>query len=375
MRVGLLSFGDYRDRRLWSGTITTMAEAISSDFELVPLRVPNKGLGLARRVASFASGGMSKRVVAPYPLLGAIADRLISSSRCDIVFAPAASEILASMGRRRRDVPIIYLSDATYHCMDGYYFLHESEQDRKNGNRAEELAIAVSSHSIFSSEWAASDAIEWYGADSSEVSVVCFGSNLPDLFLREGKKVIGDVMSLLLVGVDWERKGITTACETVQLLNELDCGRRYELTVVGATPPKGESYPNVKFTGFLNKNKPSDVDKMTKLYLEADAFILPTKAECAGIVFCEAAMYGLPTFTYRTGGTASYVEDGVTGRTLEMGSGAQAFAGAMLEMLDGEVYPAWSKAARTKYETQLNWGAWEHSFREIAESVVTSVRG
>ncbi len=48
----------------------------------------------------------------------------------------------------------------------------------------------------------------------------------------------------------------------------------------------------------------------------------------------EAAMYGLPAFTHNTGGVMSYVEDGVTGRGLQLGSTGEDFANAILDMLN-----------------------------------------
>lgn len=41
--------------------------------------------------------------------------------------------------------------------------------------------------------------------------------------------------------------------------------------------------------------------------------LLPTIAECAGIVFAEASGYGIPSITYDTGGVGTYVIDGING--------------------------------------------------------------
>ena len=106
---------------------------------------------------------------------------------------------------------------------------------------------------------------------------------------------------------------------------------------------------------------------MIKYYQQSDLFLLPTLAECSAIVFSEAAMYGLPTFTHNTGGVMSYVEDGVTGRGLQLGSTGADFANAILDMLNKNQYDDWSRNARRKYEKELNWEKWLTSCEKIIE--------
>ena len=114
----------------------------------------------------------------------------------------------------------------------------------------------------------------------------------------------------------------------------------------------------ISFVGRLNKDDPDQLKQIILHYQESDIFLLPTKAECAGIVFSEAAMYGLPVFTHDTGGTMSYVENGKTGKGLKMGSTAEDFANAIMEMLNNGKYKEWSHNAREKYEKELNWNVW-----------------
>lgn len=79
--------------------------------------------------------------------------------------------------------------------------------------------------------------------------------------------------------------------------------KKFELTIIGLDKP--EQYTenkHIHFVGRLNKNNPEEFKQMITYYQESDIFLLPTKAECAGIVFSEAAMYGLPVFTHNTGG-------------------------------------------------------------------------
>lgn len=96
---------------------------------------------------------------------------------------------------------------------------------------------------------------------------------------------------------------------------------------------------------------------------------MPTKAECAGIVFSEAAAYGMPSITHKTGGVESYVEDGVTGRCLPLGSTGKDFANAIMDIVENGRLEEYSNAARKKYEQELNWNSWLASFDRILEDL------
>ena len=69
----------------------------------------------------------------------------------------------------------------------------------------------------------------------------------------------------------------------------------------------------IKFIGYLDKNNPEEYKKYIYLYQECNAFILPTRAECAGLVFAEANAFGMPIFATKT---ATYVRNGENGYTL-----------------------------------------------------------
>ncbi len=86
---------------------------------------------------------------------------------------------------------------------------------------------------------------------------------------------------------------------------------------------------------------------------------MPTKAEAAGIVFAEAAMYGIPTITYKTGGVSDYVLDNKTGYTLESNNSAKQFADKIrLLVKESKLYEQVSKNAIEYYKDSLNWQVW-----------------
>lgn len=68
---------------------------------------------------------------------------------------------------------------------------------------------------------------------------------------------------------------------------------------------------SVQFCGF--------VDDLAPYYAAADVFALASTAEGFGLVFAEAAHYGVPSIAYRTGGVPDVIVDGETGLLAETG--------------------------------------------------------
>lgn len=64
-------------------------------------------------------------------------------------------------------------------------------------------------------------------------------------------------------------------------------------------------------------------------------------------------------------GEKSYVEDGVTRRCLPLGSTGADFATAIMDIVENGRLESYSKAARAKYEKELNWDSWLKSFDAI----------
>lgn len=68
-------------------------------------------------------------------------------------------------------------------------------------------------------------------------------------------------------------------------------------------------------------------------------------------------------------GVEDYVEDGVTGRCLPLGSTGKDFANTIMEIIENGCLEEYSKAARKKYERELNWNSWLASFDHILKDL------
>ena len=144
------------------------------------------------------------------------------------------------------------------------------------------------------------------------------------------------------------------------------------MRIIGCVPPV-EILPDegIEVIPFLDKNKGAEMERLHQILLETDFLLLPTRAECAGIVFCEAAAYGIPSISTNTGGVATYVRDGINGYALPVEAGASEYASVMNGIWkDQQEYTRLKKDSRLLYENELNWDAWGQSFKKIADHLL-----
>lgn len=367
-KIGFLFIGkDIHNRTMWSGTITNMFDALQNiqGVQAVPIGIsPNiifyKLHGLSKKIYKKITKKEKTKFLYLSKILSTIVLAKARAQHCDVLFAPIGIDLLASV--KTDHIPIIYLSDATCHALYDYYWFNVPLEDKKVYDYLEKRSLNTVNKAIYSSQWAANDALTYYNANTDVIRVVEFRPNLPDIKQPIKREYRSKRYNLLLCGVDWNRKGVDIAIECVTELNS-KLGGGCTLHVVGCNEQHKNKW--TIFHGFLNKNIPNELDKINSLYEECNIFILPTKAECAGIVFAEAAMYSMPVFTYDTGGISNYVLDGVNGRTLPLTSKGSDFAEAIIEAIETGKLSKYSIESRNLYETKLNWKCWSQKFKEI----------
>lgn len=196
------------------------------------------------------------------------------------------------------------------------------------------------------------------GLPDCKLSVIPFGPNLEILHDRAAIESVilnRDQTSckLLFLGVDWQRKGGDIALQTARLLN--DQGLKTELIVAGCRVP-GEKPAFLREVGFISKQTQEGRTRLAGLLRSAHFLILPTRAECSAIVFCEACAFGLPIITTDTGGISTYVRQGVNGVRLPLSANAKAYAKSIYDLFaDRTRYAAMAIAGWEEYTQRLNW--------------------
>jgi len=260
------------------------------------------------------------------------------------------------------EAPIITVHDATFFQIMDYYPGYErsgyAKETIAGGIALDKKGLQRASHCIFSSHWAAESAHSDYGIPPSKLSVASFGANLSRVPSRADHQAFlrhrgAGACKLLFLAKEWYRKGGDIAVETVKELDRR--GLPVELHVVGCKP-EGDVPRFVHSHGELWRTDPKQADKLDALFENSDFLLIPTRAECFGLVFCEAAAYGLPVITLATGGIPEIVSPEWAIALPPPGSPA-VFADWILgNYRDREKYARLSGAARDAYEQRLNWG-------------------
>lgn len=294
-------------------------------------------------------------------------EAFLARGRYDVVVGPGT----LPFSLVRTELPVVSWCDATFAAMDGYYYPNLAPETRRMGNRLEKLALEKLTLAVYAARWAADSAVRDYGADPLRVKVVPFGANIERLPAREQTdRPLGSPLHLLFVGKEWERKGGAIAVETLQAL--LARGIAARLTIVGCVPPAEYVRPDLTVHPFLDKNRPADVALLDELYRTADFFLLPSRQECYGVVFCEANAYGVPDLAARTGGVPTIVEDGVNGFLLPLEARGEAYAEVIARAIaDPEGYRRLRASSRARYEARYNWEVAGETFGRLVREALS----
>jgi glycosyltransferase involved in cell wall biosynthesis len=304
-----------------------------------------------------------------------ILEKKLRGKKYDLIVAPAGSVLIAFLETK---IPIFYFSDATNANLMNYRKMLTNlwGWSARQSLYIERLALDKAHYISFSSQWACDSAIRDFQVPAEKVKLIPFGANfetIPDrnLVLQPRQK---NTCKLFFLGVDWEHKGGPVAFGT--LLSLLSMGIDAELTVVGCAVPPSFTHPRFRSIPFLNKNNPEEAQQMINLYRESSFFLLPTLSECYGIVFCEAAAYGLPAVAGNSGGVSSSIAEGKSGFLLPKEAGAEAYAATLAAVWKDQArYEALRISARDLFEQARNWDSWALRVKEMLESKPASKQG
>lgn len=373
--IGFVSKADpYHDRTAWSGTVYKLRESIElagfeviwipygeswlATFYIYLIKILNHSICIKNR---WLGGSHFK------PLVKVWAKNISRNpqlDKCDYLFFPGGAQIAVFLDVHK---PVIYCSDATVHVMIDYYFKHLNSFAKQMALDLEEKASRKASINIRASQWAIDGVINDCHCEIDKCYVLKFGPNIDTNDIIQNTPYEGGTLKILFSGRAWERKGGDIAVEAVESLRKK--GIDAQLNIVGPRniPASciGKNY--IHFYGYLNKNNPKDYQKICQLYSQHHIFLMPTKAECSAIVFCEAAAAGLPVYTYLTGGTGDYVVDGVNGHALPLGSSAEVFAEQIYNDIQQNQLKTLREGSLNLSKEKLSWEAWAKGFKAIMD--------
>jgi glycosyltransferase involved in cell wall biosynthesis len=170
-------------------------------------------------------------------------------------------------------------------------------------------------------EWVARSLVDDYRVPRERIEVLAPGTDVQRFQPRTKLANPECPVKVLFVGGDFHRKGGDVVLDWFR---QTPGGVHLDIVTRDDVPTDTRAQIHR-----LNYEDPA----MVRLYQQADIFVLPTRAECFGLVLTEAMACGVPCVTSPVGGLAEVVEDGVSGLHVQPGD-VQAFGAAMTGLLE-----------------------------------------
>jgi glycosyltransferase involved in cell wall biosynthesis len=344
MKVGLVNTYDVKDVKVWAGIplyVSIMLEKLFGD------KVHYIQLPLQRNLYSYVKGFYFNRIRKRKYLEWTDEAVIKRSKKSFERIAKEEFDLIITFQfflvpiLKRANTKVVWWSDATFNnLLNNYSYVTDvSAFCTKGGHNLQRRAISISDAIILSSDWATNSAINDYSAIEKKISKVPFSSHL-SVFpsIQEVDEIVKNkdkqVIKLLFIGIDWERKGGNEAVAVVDNLNRK--GNKAIMYAVGSEiPATHKNNKSIIAVGFVDKSTVAGENKIIDLLKEASFLILPSRAECFGIVFCEANSYALPAITTNVGGIPSVIKNGVNGVSFDLPHFVNDASAFILENLPG----------------------------------------
>jgi glycosyltransferase involved in cell wall biosynthesis len=260
--------------------------------------------------------------------------------------------------------PYIALSDCTF--PDYIDIFHRRDYFRSDDlvriEQAERSWLRNARRVLFTSNWAAERAAQYYALDANRVtSVGIFGEI--DLPLHDA---YADGKEFAFVATNFEAKGGRTVLGAFRELRKRHADAT--LIVVGEKPSDLEPEPGVNFVGFLRKEMPDEYARYKDILGSARAIVHPTRSDIAPLIVIESGYLGCPTISSRSFAIPELIDHARTGFLLDDPSDVTALASAMNWMLEhGDEYRQMRRAIWDKTRQQ-------HSKKQFEERLLTFLK-
>lgn len=290
----------------------------------------------------------------------------------DLVFSPGTIPI----SLLETNKPKVFYTDATFAGMLDFYdnFSNYCKETIRHGCYIEQKALDSAKMAIYSSDWAAQTAIDNYDVNPDKIKVVPFGANI------EGSKTYNEIQTivsarpvsechLLLLGVEWKRKGGNMAVEVAKKLN--DMGIKTVLHIAGIKNiPLSPIPPFIVNHGFISKANNEGKERLNSLLSKCHFLILPVKAEAYGLVFCESNSFGVPCISNNVGGVSTIIKNGINGMLFSVNDSAEAYATYIQSVFTNQkAYNELAYSSFNEYSQRLNWDVAGKALARLLEMV------
>jgi glycosyltransferase involved in cell wall biosynthesis len=294
--------------------------------------------------------------------------RAVAQNKPDVVFSIFPPSFVFYRGK----VPYVWYFDTTFIGLQNEWPVY-GKLPLSISIWLEKKVLAKAARVITTSQWSKDILVNEYRMPPERIEIIPLAAAIPASVIPAAGDVLTDKrlespLRLLLVGRVYERKGIDIAIEVVKRLNRQ--GVPAQLTVCGINEKPGDLPDFIQFVGPYQKDDPAQLREYVNWYKWAHILIHPARFEPAGIVPSEAAAFGTPTITNDAGGLATTVKDGISGIVLPKNSSPELYAQALIGLTQSpERYYSLCRAARERYDRELNWGATGNELARILNEV------
>lgn len=361
MKIDYVTIGNASDIHNWSGLEYNIAQTLGNHVGQVNyignLKIKDSFYSFNKRLLYRLFG--NRIVWAREPSFAQQCANQVKSriqADTDIVFSPGtvATALLET------NKPKVIYTDICFATYSSTYYSDVSNLTIRNGNYLEKKALDSASLSLFSSEYGARTAIDYYNLNPEKVKVVPFGANINHNLSRDviKEKVLQrryHECHLIFIGVQWERKGGDLAVKIAEKLNKM--GLRTILHIVGIKKIPLKEIPwFIEDHGFISKADLNGEKKLIELISSCHFLLLPTRVEAYGLVFCEANSLGLPAVTTNVGGITTIIKDDINGKMFSLEQEDKDYADYIFSVFnDRNKYVQLSLSSYDEYEERLNW--------------------
>lgn len=274
-------------------------------------------------------------------------------------------------------VPYVWYFDTTFWGQEQEWPLY-GRLPLKISIWQEKKVLDKAARIVTMSKWCKDILVYHYGISEDRIEIVPLFATLPERVIPADidvlvEKRLEKPLRILLVGREYERKGIDIALEIVQQLNKDTVPSK--LVVCGLAKKPYNLPPNVDFVGSYRKSDPQQLHQYVDWYKWANILLHPARFEAGGTVLSEAAAFATPSITNDTGGLATTVSHGESGIVLPRGSAADAYVQA-IKTLVGHPHQYYDLCRKTKlrYARELSSSAAGRQIVRILNDVVAKKR-
>jgi len=234
---------------------------------------------------------------------------------------------------------------------------------QNESNEIDDLVFKKAKKVFVASGWLRDKILKQYQLDALKILVLPRGASMSskmDYIEIEGKinqKIKENVCNILFICSGWEYKGGEIVIKTFrELQKKISC----TLKIIGNISPKSETdfkENHISYLGYINKSSKDAFEKYSYLFNESFLLFVPSRADGFGIVYAEAASFGVPSLAYAIMGITESVQQNVTGILLPETENEHDFVASILELWnDKKKYKKLCLSAFEYAEKNFDWG-------------------